>query len=112
MSESTKTLLGINNREFELVSWHRNSILRLWPVDVSIMEVSHLTVVFIPTLDMDSRKQDTHPLYHEIPCETDALSERLYHDEFEPQCKYYPVITTSKRHPQEHKNLSIPWLPP
>jgi hypothetical protein len=35
------TLIGIDNREFELVTWDRDSTLRIWPVDLSIMEVSH-----------------------------------------------------------------------
>jgi hypothetical protein len=40
-SAADLTLIGIDNREFELVTWDRDSTLRIWPVDLSIMEVSH-----------------------------------------------------------------------
>ena len=42
------TLIGIGNREFELITWDRDSTLRIWPVDVSITEVSHLLAFIFP----------------------------------------------------------------
>jgi hypothetical protein len=42
------TLIGIDNREFELITWDRDSTLRIWPVDASIMEVSHLLAFIFP----------------------------------------------------------------
>jgi hypothetical protein len=47
-SAADLTLIGIDNREFELVTWDRDSTLRIWPVDSSIMDVSHLISFISP----------------------------------------------------------------
>jgi hypothetical protein len=107
-SEADLTLIGIDNREFELVTWDRDSILRIWPIDISIMEVSHLNLIYIPVLMMRFQKVGYSPITPRNPIRNGRLPERSYRDELEHKSKLDPVITAPTHQSGVLKSIKAP----